>query len=75
MKRHLAMLCMLPIAGTLTGCGTTGESGGPTVSVSFGYGGINASASWTPRPKPAPTLEEAGAFNSLTGKSPVPAAP
>jgi len=75
MKNRLAMLCAPLIAATLTGCGTIDGSGGPTISASIGYGGINGSISWTPKPKPL-TLEESGsAFNTLTGKSPVSAKP
>lgn len=71
MKHTLLMLCVLPIASILSGC-----AGGPTVSVALGYGGVQGNISWTPKPKPAPTLEEAGtAFRPLTGKSPVSAAP
>jgi hypothetical protein len=71
MKHTLLMLCVLPIAAILSGC-----AGGPTVSVALGYGGVQGNISWTPPPKPSPTLDEAGAaFRTLTGKSPISAAP
>lgn len=72
MKNKPLMLCAVLIAGTLTGCGSTG---GPTVSVAFGYAGIQGSVTWTPKPKPADLQEAGETINTLSGKAPVPAAP
>lgn len=72
MKNKLLMLCAVLSAGILTGCGATG---GPFISIGLGYEGFQGSVTWTPKPKPAPTLAEAAAaLNALSGKDPVPAA-
>lgn len=73
MKHKSIMLCAAFTAAILTGCESTG---GPSLKLEFGYKGAEVGISWTPSPKPDPTLEEAGnAINSLSGKAPVPAAP